>query len=86
ELVEVVATAKLMTKVVTVVAATITIVATAAPTITTASSATRKRKGVVIRDLKETATRSTIIHSKPKSKYKEKGIMVQEPKPLKKQA
>nr|GEV63762.1 ribonuclease H-like domain-containing protein [Tanacetum cinerariifolium] len=75
--VEVVTTAKLMTKVVT---------AAAAPTITTPYSAARSRKGVVIRDPEETATPSTIIHSKPKSKDKGKGIMVQKPKPLKKQA
>nr|GEZ10033.1 ribonuclease H-like domain-containing protein [Tanacetum cinerariifolium] len=40
---------------------------------------------VVIRDPEETATPSTIIHSKPKSKDRGKGIMVQEHKPLKKQ-
>nr|GEU95062.1 hypothetical protein [Tanacetum cinerariifolium] len=58
----------------------------AATTITAAPSAARIRKGVVIRDPKETATPSTIVHSEPKSKDKGKGIMVQEPKPLKKQA
>nr|GEV87166.1 reverse transcriptase domain-containing protein [Tanacetum cinerariifolium] len=52
----------------------------------TAPSAARKRKGVVIRDPKETATPSTIIHSEAKSKDKRKGILVEEPKPLKKQA
>nr|GEV55422.1 hypothetical protein [Tanacetum cinerariifolium]GEV56903.1 hypothetical protein [Tanacetum cinerariifolium]GEV63775.1 hypothetical protein [Tanacetum cinerariifolium] len=41
---------------------------------------------MVIRDLEETATPSIIIHSKPKSKDKEKGILVEEHKPLKKQA
>nr|GEX34422.1 hypothetical protein [Tanacetum cinerariifolium] len=41
---------------------------------------------IVIRDPEETATPSTIIHSKPKSKDKGKGIMVEEPKPIKKQA
>nr|GEW89664.1 hypothetical protein [Tanacetum cinerariifolium] len=45
-----------------------------------------KEVGVVIRDPEETATPSTIIHSEPKFKDKGKGIMVQEPKPLKKQA
>nr|GFB81322.1 hypothetical protein [Tanacetum cinerariifolium] len=55
-------------------------------TITTAPSAARRRKGVVIRDPKETIASSIIIHTEPKSKDKEKGIMVQEPKPLKKQA
>nr|GEW87420.1 hypothetical protein [Tanacetum cinerariifolium] len=76
EVIEVVTTAKLMTKVVT----------TAATTITDAPSATRRRKGVVIRDLEETATPSTIVHSEPKSKDKGKGILVEEPKPFKKQA
>nr|GEU33544.1 hypothetical protein [Tanacetum cinerariifolium] len=46
--------------------------------------AARRRKGVVIRDLEETATPSIIIHSEPKFKDKGKGIMVHEPKPLKK--
>nr|GFA74376.1 hypothetical protein [Tanacetum cinerariifolium] len=88
EVVEVVTTAKLMTKVVTTVAATITIADTliTAATLTTALSAARRRKGVVIRYPEETATSSIIIHSKPKSKAKGKGIMVEEPKPLKKQA
>nr|GEU44722.1 copia protein [Tanacetum cinerariifolium] len=67
----------------TVTAANASITA-AAPTLTTAPSAARRRKGVVIRDPKETATPSTIIHTEPKSKEKGKGIMVYEPKPLKK--
>nr|GEX28799.1 hypothetical protein [Tanacetum cinerariifolium] len=54
--------------------------------ITAAASAARRRKEVVIRDPKEIATPSTLVHSEPKSKDKGKGIMVQEPKPLKKQA
>nr|GEW81210.1 hypothetical protein [Tanacetum cinerariifolium] len=79
EVVEVVSNAKLITKVVTAAAATITVVATATPTIlTTAHSVARRRKGVVIRDPEETATPSTIIYSKPKSKYKGKGIMIQD--------
>nr|GEW47308.1 hypothetical protein [Tanacetum cinerariifolium] len=82
EVVKVVTTAKLMTEVVTA-AATIT---TATTLITAAPSAARRRKGVVIRDLEETATPSIIIHSEPKSKDKGKGIMVEEHKPLKKQA
>nr|GEV20029.1 putative reverse transcriptase domain-containing protein [Tanacetum cinerariifolium] len=72
EVVEVVSTAKLITEVVTAAAATITAIATVAPIITTAPSAARRRNGVVISDLKETATSSTIIHSKPKSKDKGK--------------
>nr|GEU86742.1 hypothetical protein [Tanacetum cinerariifolium] len=83
EVVEVVTTAKLITKVVTAASATVT---AAAPTLTTAPSATRRRNGVVIRDPKETATPSIIIHSEAKSKDKGKDILVEEPKPLKKQA
>nr|GEW39538.1 hypothetical protein [Tanacetum cinerariifolium] len=81
EVVEVVTTAKLMTEVVTAASATITV---AAPTLTTALSAARRRKRVVIRDPKEIATPSTIIHTELKSKDKGKGIMVHKPKPLKK--
>nr|GEX02818.1 hypothetical protein [Tanacetum cinerariifolium] len=81
EVIEVVTTAKLMTEVVTVAATTIT-----AAIITTAPSAARRRNGVVIRDPEETATPSTIVHSEPGSKDKGKGILVEEPKPLKKQA
>nr|GEV40962.1 reverse transcriptase domain-containing protein [Tanacetum cinerariifolium] len=89
EVVEVVTTAKLMTKVVTAAAAaTITAATTliTVATITTAHIAARRRKKVVIRDPEENATPSIIIHSEPKSKDKGKGIMVKEPKPLKKQA
>nr|GEV86923.1 hypothetical protein [Tanacetum cinerariifolium] len=57
-----------------------------APTLTIAPSAARKRKGVVIRDPEETTTPSTIIHSEAKCKDKGRGILVDEPKPLKKQA
>nr|GEY44193.1 hypothetical protein [Tanacetum cinerariifolium] len=76
EVIKVVTTAKLMTEV----------VIADATTITAAPSAAKRRKGVVIRDPKETATPSIIVHSKPKSKDKGKGIIVEEPKPLKKQA
>nr|GEV71563.1 hypothetical protein [Tanacetum cinerariifolium] len=91
EVMEVVTTAKLITEVVTASSATITTVApqlttTAAPTLTTAPSAARRRKGVVTRDHEETATSSIIIHSEVKSKDKGKGIMIEEPKSLKKQA
>nr|GFA36054.1 hypothetical protein [Tanacetum cinerariifolium] len=47
---------------------------------------TRRRKGVVIRDPAKTATPSTIVHSEQKSKDKGKDILVEDPKPLKKQA
>nr|GEW39302.1 hypothetical protein [Tanacetum cinerariifolium] len=58
EVVEVVTTAKLMTEVVTVASATITAATTpiTVATINTAPSVARRRKGVVIRDPKETAT------------------------------
>nr|GEX65902.1 uncharacterized mitochondrial protein AtMg00810-like [Tanacetum cinerariifolium] len=81
EVVEVVTTAKLMTEVVTDVVATITAAATpiTVATITDAPGAVRRRKGVVIRDLKETATSSIIIDSEPKSKDNGKWIMVEEP-------
>nr|GEW72387.1 hypothetical protein [Tanacetum cinerariifolium] len=96
EVVDVVTTAKLITEVVTaaselVTAASITIVAaepqvpaatiTAVPVRVVAAS-TKRRKGVVIRDPKEEST--TIIPTDTKSKDKDKGIMVEEPKPLKK--
>nr|GEV56770.1 hypothetical protein [Tanacetum cinerariifolium] len=91
EVVEVVTTAKLITKVVTAASATITAAALqlttdAAPTLTTAHSAARRRKGVVIRDPEESATPSTIVHIEAKSKDKGKRILVEEPNPLKKQA
>nr|GEY28852.1 hypothetical protein [Tanacetum cinerariifolium]GEY55747.1 hypothetical protein [Tanacetum cinerariifolium] len=81
EVIEIVTTAKLMIKVFTAAATTIT-----AALIAAAPSAVRRRKGVVIRDPEEIATPSIIVHSKPKSKDKGKGILVEEPKPLKKQA
>nr|GEV34012.1 ribonuclease H-like domain-containing protein [Tanacetum cinerariifolium] len=90
EVVDVVTTTKIITKVVTAASTTITVVdililaatSAAAPTLTAAPS--RRRKGLVIRDPEETTTTSTIIHSKAKSKDKGKGILVEEPKPLKK--
>nr|GEX95487.1 hypothetical protein [Tanacetum cinerariifolium] len=81
EVVEVVTTAKLMTEVVTAADTSLT-----AAVLTTAPSVARRRKGVVIRDPEETATPSIIIHPEAKSKDKGKWILVEEPKPLKKQA
>nr|GEV96155.1 hypothetical protein [Tanacetum cinerariifolium] len=75
EVVEVVNTAKLMTKVVAAATATITAVTTTASTITSALSAAKRRKGIVIRDPEETATPSTIVHSELKFKDKGKWIM-----------
>nr|GFD17133.1 hypothetical protein [Tanacetum cinerariifolium] len=83
ELIEIVTTAKIMTEVVNAAATTITAAPIAATTITVDPSAARRRKRVVIRDAKETATPSTIVHFEPKSKDKGKGILVEEPKPLK---
>nr|GFB24543.1 hypothetical protein [Tanacetum cinerariifolium] len=86
EVVEVVTTTKLMTEVVTAASATIpaATITAAAPTLTTAPSVSKRRKGVVIKDPEEIATPSTIIHTAPKYKDKGKEIMVYEPKPLKK--
>nr|GEZ97603.1 hypothetical protein [Tanacetum cinerariifolium] len=91
EVVEVVTTAKLIIKVGTAASATITtatlqLTTAPVPTLSTAPSAARRRKGVVIRDPEESATPSIIIHFEAKSKDKGKGILVDEPKPLKKQA
>nr|GEY17006.1 hypothetical protein [Tanacetum cinerariifolium] len=80
KVIEVVTAAKLITKVVTI----------AATTITTAqvpkASAAKRRRGVVIQDLEEIATVSVIVHFKVKSKDKGKGILIKELKPLKRQA
>nr|GEX79201.1 hypothetical protein [Tanacetum cinerariifolium] len=95
EVVNVVTTTKIMIEVVTVVNTTITAADASIPTatitvapskLTTAPSAARRRKEVVIRDPEETATPSIIIHFEAKTKDKRKGILVEEPKPLKKQA
>nr|GEX24775.1 putative ribonuclease H-like domain-containing protein [Tanacetum cinerariifolium] len=76
EVVDVVTTAKLITKVVTAASETVTAAIAAAPS--------RRRKGVVIRDLESESATSTIIPAETKSKDKGKEIMVEEPKPLKK--
>nr|GFA85980.1 hypothetical protein [Tanacetum cinerariifolium] len=49
-----------------------------------AAAPSRKRKGVVIRDPEEESTTSKIIPAETKSKDKGKGLLVEEPKPLKK--
>nr|GEV57217.1 DUF4219 domain-containing protein/UBN2 domain-containing protein [Tanacetum cinerariifolium] len=98
EVVYVVTTAKLITEVVTaaseIVTAASTIIYTAEPqapttTITgapirVAAAPRRRRKELVIRDPEEESTTSLIIPADTKSKDKGKGIMVEEPKPLKK--
>nr|GEY89251.1 hypothetical protein [Tanacetum cinerariifolium] len=71
---------KLMTEIVTGAATTIS--AAQVPK----ASAPRRRKGVVIQDLEETATASVIMHFEVKSKDKGKRILIEEPKPLKRQA
>nr|GEZ32749.1 hypothetical protein [Tanacetum cinerariifolium] len=73
EVIEVVTAAKLMTKVVT---------AAQVPK----ASALRKRRGVVIQDPKEIATALVSVHLEVKFKDKGKGILIKEPKPLKRQA
>nr|GEY74795.1 hypothetical protein [Tanacetum cinerariifolium] len=98
DVVDVVTTTKLITEVVTATSETVTaaskIISVVEPqvlaaTITAAlvkvfAASTRKRKGVVIRDPKEESTTSLIIPADTKSKDKGKGIMVEEPKHLKK--
>nr|GEX60388.1 xylulose kinase-1 [Tanacetum cinerariifolium] len=78
EVLKVVKAAKLFTEVVT----------TAKPTTTAAqvpkASAPRRIKGVVIQDPEETAS-SVIVHTEVHPKKKGKGILIEEPKPLKHQ-
>nr|GEV42650.1 hypothetical protein [Tanacetum cinerariifolium] len=72
---------KLMLKRMLITTAT-TITATPAPK----TSAPRRRRGVIIQDPKEAATASLNVQSDVMSKDKGKGILVEEPKPLKRQA
>nr|GFC71212.1 hypothetical protein [Tanacetum cinerariifolium] len=91
DVVDAVTTAKLITEVVTAASAIISAaepqvpaaIITVAPAKVVAAPS-RRRKGVVIRDLEEESTTSSIISTETKSKDKGKGIMVEEPKPLKK--
>nr|GEY90634.1 hypothetical protein [Tanacetum cinerariifolium] len=98
EVVDVVTTAKLITKVITASSETITaasiIISTAEPQVPAAkitaaltrvtAAPSRRRKRAIIRDPKEESTTSSIRSAKTKSKDKGKGILVEEPKPLKK--
>nr|GEY14263.1 xylulose kinase-1 [Tanacetum cinerariifolium] len=98
EVLDVVTTAKLITKVVTAASETVTtastIISAAEPQFTAATiivapvrvvaASTKRRKGVVIMDPEEESTTSLVIPADTKSKDKVKGIMVEEPKPLKK--
>nr|GEW38678.1 hypothetical protein [Tanacetum cinerariifolium] len=100
EVVDVVTTAKIITDVVTAANETITAASTTitaaeaqvpAATFTTApardtASPNRRRKRVLIRDPQEESTTSTIRPVETKSKDKSKEILVEQPKPLKKQA
>nr|GFB84050.1 hypothetical protein [Tanacetum cinerariifolium] len=92
EVVEVVTTAKLITEVVTAAASQVSAASTtipvakpsipaAAPTVVAAY--TRKRKGVIIRDPEEELSSRTPAETL-KVKDKGKGIMVETPKPMKK--
>nr|GFA75621.1 hypothetical protein [Tanacetum cinerariifolium] len=98
EVVDFVTTSKIITEVVTTTSETVTVASeiittaeaqvpaathTVAPTRGVAAPS-KRRKGVVIRDLKEESTTSIIIPAETKSKDKDKGILVEEPKPLKK--
>nr|GEU46318.1 ribonuclease H-like domain-containing protein [Tanacetum cinerariifolium] len=54
--------------------------------VTASKLMTKEKEGVVIQDPEETSTASVIMHSEVKSKDKGKGILIEEPKPLKRQA
>nr|GFB62837.1 hypothetical protein [Tanacetum cinerariifolium] len=98
EVVDVVTTAKLIIEFVTAASETVTaasvIISAAEPQVPVATitpalekvdvAPSRRQKGVVIRDPEEELTTSSIISTETKSKDKGKGIMVEEPKPLKK--
>nr|GEU29277.1 hypothetical protein [Tanacetum cinerariifolium] len=79
EVIEVVTAAKLMTEVVTTATTPITDVQVLK------ASAPKKRRGVIIQDPQEAATALVIVHSEVKPKDKGNGILVEEPKPLKRQ-
>nr|GEW05255.1 hypothetical protein [Tanacetum cinerariifolium] len=99
EVVEIVTTAKLITEVVTAAASQVSVASTtipaasatipaAKPTIpaavpTVGVAYTRRRKGVIIRDLEEELSLKTLANTL-KVKDKGKGILVETPKPLKK--
>nr|GEU98037.1 hypothetical protein [Tanacetum cinerariifolium] len=92
EVVDVVTTAKIIIEFVTTASETITADEAQVPVVTltaaparVAAAPSRRRKGVVIKDPQEESTTSTIILAKTKPKDKGKGILVEAPKPLKKQ-
>nr|GEZ57647.1 reverse transcriptase domain-containing protein [Tanacetum cinerariifolium] len=79
EVIEVVTAAKLMIHVVTIAATTIT------DAQVPKASALRRRRGVVIQDPEETTTALVIMNFHVKYKDKGKGILIEEPNPLKRQ-
>nr|GFA52067.1 hypothetical protein [Tanacetum cinerariifolium] len=91
EVVEIITTAKLMTEVVTAAATQVVAASTPIPaakpkilTITAAPAvSTRRRKGVVTKDLKEELPSDTLAETS-KVKDKGKGILIEAPKPMKK--
>nr|GEX09432.1 hypothetical protein [Tanacetum cinerariifolium] len=91
EAVEIVTTAKIMTEVVTVAATQVVAASTpipaAKPKILNIAAApvvsTRRRKGVVLRDLEDELPSNTPAKT-PKVKDKGKGILIEAPKPMKK--
>nr|GFB30839.1 hypothetical protein [Tanacetum cinerariifolium] len=91
EAIEIVTTAKLMTEVVTAAATQVVADGTPIPTvkpkilniIAAHVVSTRRRKGVVIRDLKEELPSNTPAETS-KVKEKGKGILIEAPKPMKK--
>nr|GEU71515.1 hypothetical protein [Tanacetum cinerariifolium] len=92
EVVKVVITVKLITKVVAAVSESVTaassttdvvpVATITAALVRVATASTKRKKGVVIRDLEEEST--VKIPDETKSKDKGKGIMVEEPNPMKK--
>nr|GEV20131.1 hypothetical protein [Tanacetum cinerariifolium] len=92
EVVKVVTTAKLITKVVTAATSQVSVasatISAAKPSIpfaapTVVAAYTRRRKGVIIRDPEEELSSKTPIKT-PKLKDKGKGILIETPKPMKK--
>nr|GEX67203.1 hypothetical protein [Tanacetum cinerariifolium] len=79
EVLEVVTAAKLIKEVLTTATLTTTTAQVLKP------SAPRRRRGVIIQDPEETAA-SVIVRTEVKPKDKGKGILIEEPKPLKRQA
>nr|GEX56265.1 hypothetical protein [Tanacetum cinerariifolium] len=86
EVIRVVTGAKLITEVVTTAASTTAAASTITAALVPKASTPRRRRGVTIQDPEEAATASEIMQSEVKSKDKGKGILVKDPKHLKRQA